>query len=385
MGIKQFLYRFFRIFLTLLNKILPKTEKAIVQGFPNNEGSAIEVYNYISAYKDIPVYYVIDGRLNNHPGDLLENPRLLEKNSLKFHYHYLTAKYIFFTHGSSLNSFSKKQTVVNIWHGLCYKPVGVLIGNRMIKVDLTVATSEFTRPMFMKSFGVPYQSVIGSGYPRNDIMIREKPRKQVYRQRLNLTSYDKVLIWLPTYRKTVTGELRQDGKETGNPFYITDFDIDRFNGILKKFNAICFVKPHPMAPLYGGQEEQSHLRFIDDHWLSDNNLTLYHLAGFSDMLISDVSSIIADYLLMDQPIICVNEDFEAYKKTRGFYFDDIENWIPSKICKSGSQFLDYLNAMLESGIDPYEEQRRRIRGLFFDHQDGKSAERVAEAAFSTIK
>src|SRR5690554_3318242 len=385
MRLSKVLYFLFRHFLTILNKLLPKSEKVIVQGFPNNEGSAIEVYNYIATKKTLPVFFVIDKRLMNHPGELLIRPQLLEKSSLRFFYHYLTAKYIFFTHGSTLNSFSNKQIAVNIWHGLCYKPVGVLIGNRPIKVDLTVATSEFTKPMFMKSFGVPYQQVVGSGYPRNDIMIREKPRKIYYKQKLKLTSFNKIMIWLPTYRKAVVGEERSDGREIGNPFYISNFDISLFNSILEKHNVLCMVKPHPMAPIYDNQQGQSHLKFIDDQWLSDNGLTIYHLAAASDLLISDVSSVIADYMMMDQPVVCVNEDFEEYKRTRGFYFDDIENWIPSRVCRSAEEFFQYLGSILETGVDPYEEQRRKIKKFFFDHDDGKSAERVVEAALSLVK
>src|SRR5690606_34282907 len=169
---------------------------------------------------------------------------------------------IFFTHGSTLNSFSKRQVVVNIWHGLCFKPVGILIGNKGIKADLTVSTSEFTKPMFMKSFGVSYEKVIGSGYPRNDILIREKPNAALYRQKLNLGHFEKVIIWLPTYRKAVIGEIRNDGTEAGNPFYIRDFNLSRFNDLLSSHNAVCFVKPHPMAPQYESQEKQSNVVFI---------------------------------------------------------------------------------------------------------------------------
>jgi CDP-glycerol glycerophosphotransferase (TagB/SpsB family) len=383
--VKDFLYQLFRIFLTILNKMLPKHEKAIVQGFPNSEGSAIEVYNYLVTHKDLPVYYVVDQRLNDYPGSLLVQPRILEKGSLAFFIHYLTSKYVFFTHGSTLNSFSNKQVVVNIWHGLCYKPVGRIIGNRVIKTDLTVSTSEFTKPMFMKSFGVPYEAIIASGYPRNDILIREKANRNICREKLGIAAYDKVIIWLPTYRKTVTGELRSDGTEVGNPLYIRDFNFEGFEKLLKEHHAVCYIKPHPMAPQYGWENRMPHIRFINDRWLSDQGMTLYHLASMSDMLISDVSSIIADYLLMDKPIICVNEDFEEYKRSRGFYFDDIENWIPSLICKSGSQFLSYLEQILSSGVDPYETKRKEIKRWFFDHEDGRSAERLVEGAFSISK
>src|SRR5699024_8224238 len=105
-------------------------------------------------------------------------------------------------------------------------------------------------------------------------------------------------------------------------------------------------------------------------------LTLYQLLGCTDLLISDVSSVIIDYMLVDQPIICVFTDFEEYKKTRGFYFDDIENWMPSRINKTQESFFEHLENILRNDVDPSSEKREKLKNYFFDHHDAGSTERL---------
>ena len=137
-----------------------------------------------------------------------------------------------------------------------------------------------------------------------------------------------------------------------------------------------------MAPKFEKATGLANLIFIDDSWLSDHGITLYHLAGCSDMLISDVSSIIIDYLLLDQPIICVSADFEEYKRTRGFYFKDIENWIPTRINRNQTELFRFLEQILATGADPYETKRLQLKNEFFTFQDAGSTQRLMSHIFN---
>lgn len=374
---------------TILNKLLPKYNHVIVQGFPNVESSAVEVANYIVNNYDYPVYFAVSSNSKDFPeeGILHSKVTVVDQSKLNFRWKYLTARYLFFTHGSVLDSFSKRQVTVNIWHGILYKKVGKLIGHEGIPSRFTVGTSKLTQEMFSKAFGIPASSVVVSGYPRNDILLRSKHDKHEIRNKISseFNSYDKILIWMPTYRKSVVGVFRQDGIEVDNPFYIENFDVVKFNNILKKYNTLCIVKPHPMAPKFENLNDLENLMFIDDKWISDKGITLYHLVGSTDMLISDVSSIMIDYMLMNQPIICVSADFESYKNSRGFYFNDIENWIPSEIIKDQQSFFNYLNDILLTGEDPYVQKRESLKNLFFSYHDNKSTERLINNTFSKLK
>jgi len=187
---------------------------------------------------------------------------------------------------------------------------------------------------------------------------------------------------MPTFRKNRNKTGWQDGIESGNPFYIENFDVLRFNEILKEINSFCLVKPHPMAVKYAATDNLSHMAFIDDQWISDRGITLYQLVGSTDILISDVSSVVIDYLLLDQPILCVSTDFDAYKKNRGFYFESIEEWLPGPVLRSEELFFQALEGVLKSGRDDYDCKRKSLKERFFTHHDARSTERLVEYVFN---
>lgn len=375
---------FFRILLSWINKIFPKWNHVVVQGFPNIEASAIEVANRIVADYGMRVYFVISKRAIDNPVGLLNDKITIISNSgIRSIVLYLTAKIIFFTHGSPLSSFSRRQTVVNIWHGALYKKVGKLIGHAGIPAHYTVATSQQTKKMFADAFGVPLETICVSGYPRNDVLINSKKEKRKVINEIDLKweSYSKIIVWLPTFRKSVYGDIRIDGEEVGNPFYIKNFDLKKFNDLLIDNNILCVLKPHPMAPKYDEGSTPSNVVFIDDVWLANRNLTLYHLVGISDALISDVSSIMIDYLLMDKPIVCVSADFEEYRNSRGFYFDDIEKWIPCDILSYQEQLFQHLESLFSLGVDSNVLKRKELKEFFFDDYDAMSTHRLLNFVF----
>ena len=377
----------------VLNKLIPKARRAIVIGFPNVESSAIAVANHIYSKHKIPVLYVISSKANDFPQEqLLPGIRIINRdghywNYLSFYYKYMRSKYLFFTHGGLFDYFPKTQVATNIWHGILYKNVGLLDGRPGITADVTVGTAAITKKMLSLAFGVPPESVFISGYPRNDILINASRNKKAVLDKINhsLENYDKIIIWLPTYRKRTLIYDREDGKETGNPFYIEDFNLPYFNELLKKHNTLCIVKPHPMAIKYESKIQSDHLLFIDDQWISTHHITLYDLVGSSDILLSDVSSVMIDYLLIDQPILCISTDFEEYKNSRGFYFDDIEFWLPGPVLNDQYQFFKDLTYLLKGGEDPYAAKRKALKEAFFESADANSTERLVSHVFNMQK
>lgn len=370
------------LILSWLNTLVPKYDRVLVQGFPNIEPSAVEVANKLIERKPNKVYYVVSKKSDDRPHKVL-NPsiKLVNRESLTYFFYYLTTKYIFFTHGSFLKKLTKNQVTVNIWHGLPYKKIRKMVGGEDLLATYTVGTSPPTQKIFAESFGVREESVVPTGYPRNDQLVRAKKNRKVILQSLDeqLLAFDNVLIWLPTYRNNTVGVRREDGRETGNPFYIQDFEVERFNQLLADNNSLCIVKPHPMAIKYRNRS-LSNLLFIDDVWLAGRGITLYHLVGCTDYLISDVSSIMLDYLILNQPILCMSSDFEEYRKTRGFYFADIENWIPARICTEQDEFFEELKKVLILRQDHYVEKRLALKKYFFEGNHN-SAEKLINIVF----
>src|SRR5699024_9636690 len=107
----------------------------------------------------------------------------------------------------------------------------------------------------------------------------------------NLNRYKKIFIWLPTWRKSfIVPAHSDDGQYVDNVFQVKDFDAEEFNSILKDKNSLCIIKPHPYSNSQQINSEFSNILIIDDKWLWEQGITLYHLVGCTDVLISDVSS-----------------------------------------------------------------------------------------------
>jgi CDP-glycerol glycerophosphotransferase len=390
-----------RIYKTL-NKVSPKFNQVLVKGSNTIENNAIEVANYISLKKQVPVYFAVNPPYMAHARKLLlPKIKLISYYSFRYWRIYFTSKYIFSSHGNFLEERTKNQVAVNIWHGVGHKRIGLLRDTVGIYADLTVATSDLTRKYFSDSFGVPPERVFVSGYPRNDSMLRAKKYAVKLKKQLtpDLSAYKKVIIWMPTFRRERTGKIVRKGLEEGNPFQIEGFDDMAFDQLLKKHQTLCIIKPHknsnidqinkPMPAKHTqvgpNGKKYSNLVEIDDHWIGDQGISLYQLIACTDILVTDFSSVMMDYILMDQPVVCFSTDLEEYKNTQGLYFEDIENWLPTKLVQNQEDFFRLLTQLLTKGEDPYQEKRKEIRDLFFTYKDANSTERLVEHVFRNFK
>lgn len=389
---RKILKKFIRRIINSLNILIPKKEKVFVRGVPNNSSNAVAITNYIDDHYNYRVYYSITNSYKDFPQINRSDKITILKNfegvlnRFKQYYHLLTSKYIFFTHKISYLKYSKRQIAVNVWHGVMYKKVGVPVDGIPAPAEITVGTSEMTGPMFAKAFGVPKSTVFISGYPRNDIMLNARGKKSQILSKMgnDFGRFENYIIWLPTYRQRRSGDKRLDGKEAGNPFYIPNFDVHGFNELLKANNTCCMVKPHPMAIKYSEGETFSNLFFIDDKWISDRGLVLYDLVGITNLLISDVSSIVIDYLLLGRPIACVSIDLDEYEQARGFCFENIRDWLPN-LFEDEEGFINYVDKILSGGKDEYSEKRRFLKEKFFTYHDNKSTERLVEHVFGHLR
>lgn len=381
--------KFIYLFIKYINKILPKGNKALIMGSGDSavlESNAVELANYIKDNQEnIKVYFASNNGCRPYVyKHLHKGIHFVAYRSFSHIWYLCTSRYIFSTYGSLLRRFSKKQVFVNIWHGVGHKRIGKSLNanEKGLYADITVGTSEMTKKIYAKSFDVPEDSVYISGYPRNDLMIRTaESDREALLQKLDIKSYDKVLIWLPTYRVDVTGYVAADGEDADNPFQITGFDIPAFDDILIRHNSLCLVKPHPKSRLEFDFPYRN-VRLIGDTWLMENGLSLYQLLGCTDALITDYSSVMVDYLLLNRPVICFSSDFETYKKSRGFNFEDIESMTPSQVLQKQEDFFNFLEQCFFKGKDPDRSKREKIRDLYFSFLDDQSTKRLVDFVFS---
>lgn len=102
------------------------------------------------------------------------------------------------------------------------------------------------------------------------------------------------------------------------------------------------------------------------------------LAG--DILVSDYSSIIFEYALLNRPMAFLAPDLAAYERERGFFFD-YRTGVPGPVLESTEQLARWIGAKV------FDQQRvRDFAAASFDVMDGRATERfVSEIALPALR
>lgn len=356
---------------------LPKLEIVVLKGYPDFDDNLLSIYTELIKRDIYKIVWVVENRYNEPPFCFKSNTRLVTRRSLKDFFYSSICKYIFITHGHFIDQPPRNQIIVNLWHGIPFKKIGnLLVGKSRIDSYL-VATSSFTKDIFKMSFDTPTSNILITGQPRTDRMLnvnREEIFKKIFTEYKSINS---CFLWLPTYRiNRYNKEFHVDGIDIGNLLNCSDFSLIEFNEILKRNDNFCIVKPHPLA-VRRNCANLSNILFVDEDWLTIKKLSLYQLIGASDCLISDISSVIVDYLLLDRPIVLLFEDIDQYETNRGFILNPISKYLPSRINTNFKDFIEDIESVCK-GEDTYFKERFELRSLYFDYTDSSSAQRVLD-------
>lgn len=367
-----------RSVLGLLVALTPKFNWCVLRGFPDYDDNCLAIYERLAGYGCAKIIWVLADTSAAPPVGFHSRTLVIRQGAWQDYFYSTLAKYLFITHGHFIENIPRNQTCVNLWHGIPYKVIGKLDGKPGRSDSMIVATSELTRRVFARVFGVPEERVAVTGQARTDRMFVDRAR---VRTQAGLPDWPtRVFLWLPTYRTTNMAGGRIDGRDSGNVFNCTGFPAAEFDAWLHANDAVCLVKPHPMASSVETVGTTTNLLYIDDKWLRAKNLTLYQLTGAIDCLVSDISSIVADFLLLDRPIVLLFEDIAAYRESRGFVFAPVEDWLPARVNVDYGSFIDDMAAVLR-GEDRYVSKRARLKQAFFDHSDAGSSRRILDLAF----
>lgn len=297
--------------LTILNKFTAKDSRLIF--FYSNLGFRDNVkamYDYLIEEKfNMGYKFVVSiNDYEDYKDNAPENVTFVNnKEGIKY---FMKAKYAFYCFGKYPIKPSKKQTVVNLWHGMPLKKIGNMESG-LEKIDYNfftdiVSTSELFNPILMKSFNCNEKQVIITGQPRNDEMFKENPIMDSAVRR----GADKVILWLPTYRN--------EEKDFPTPV-LTERQALELNEMLKLRNAKLIVKIHPLQKLSGEMKKYSYIEFVTQEQLNKSEMTVYSLLRAADALITDYSSVYFDFMMLDRPIGFTVDDIVEYKKTEVLY------------------------------------------------------------------
>ena len=350
----------------MITSVLPKFEWVTLQSYPSFDDNVLYVENFYSrtSIKKI-IYLYPNDNPPNHRFSFSSKTELVKRRSIKGIIYYMFSKYVFITHGLYFYRFPENQISINLWHGMPLKRIGVEKGKKGIFTTYTLSTSKFFDSALLQAFKIDESTIIHCNLPRN-LKLIEDSKNRILRKKFSQND-EKIIVWLPTYRSSVEGDLRIDGKDYGNLVNLPGFDPLEFNSFLAEHNLICYIKPHPMAN-YGSLEAVGHLNIINDNILYEQGLSVYDLLSQADLLISDISSVIVDYLLLNRPILFCFSDLKEYSETRGLSSNFLYDNLPGQFCSSIHGLMDGVLSSLKSS-DYFNSKRELVCDEFHETKD----------------
>lgn len=265
------------------------------------------------------------------------NLPVFHRYSIRGLYHCLTSYlYIYTTSPNAVNFFtSGGSRLVNLWHGVGCKnhiiPNDTITGNRDLlskifmpyvskRPNYLLEPSPAQKEYFKQWFRVDDNQLLDDIYPRcaflrqnrSDILkhIRSYEPEQTATLIEEWRRYDRIYLYMPTFRANLSSSFL----DMAFP------DMSRLNEILQKVNSILVIKQHPLVKqVYSGKPYEN-IHFLETKY------DIYPLLPFTDVLITDYSSIYSDYVLMDgKGVILYPFDLEEYKKNDASLMDWREN------------------------------------------------------------
>ena len=373
------LIQIFELFLLLLSYLVPRNSKIILYA-DNNLNNSIYLFRYAARQKDnirhvyLTPYPEVQAALNEQGLEAL--PRWS-----------FTAVYLAFRAGCYVissspgqinNKLSRHACIVNLWHGISIKEIGMMglspkkQAQKRVKYApyrMIPSTSPSTQECFCKAFGKDKSLVPILGEPRNDILFRHKGiRNTDFLKRYvdkDISGFNKIVGFLPTWR------------DYGD--WDAGFDFDRTNDFLINHNALLIIKPHPKDISFNHLKNQSNIYVVKraEGWQDAFEI----LVGM-DILITDYSSVAYEYMLMERPIILYTPDFERYTKDRPFWID-YDLYAPEDRIDNESQLLERIDYYLSDGELPASYFKALDRLHTF--KDGNSSKRIYQAMLDCLK
>ena len=313
-------------------------------------------------------------------------------------WHALTSKYWFFNSYVSdiMYCLSGNTVRVNLWHGLPMKRIEFEITSgpladrfqkktlkeryfhpeSFLRPDFVLSSTPFFSEIFSRSFRISSSHCLEYGCPRNEILLMPEEKllehigkfepEEIKRvvDKIRKGNYQNVFVYMPTWR------------DSQRDIFVQSFDLERMDAILQARNSLLLLKPHANTIV----DSSAFVKF-SNIILVDAKTDVYPILPFTDVLITDYSSVLFDYILMDgKKVILYLYDYKEYVKEREFYYSFDENVVGERAMN-----FDELCNCIERGVFQMDaSQQKKILDKFWGETMNHSpSQKLVSRFFST--
>jgi CDP-glycerol glycerophosphotransferase len=222
--------------------------------------------------------------------------------------------------------------------------------------DFSVSANTHTTIAWERAYPCRYET-LEVGYPRNDRLVSASPDEAAaVRERLGIAPSERVVLYTPTHR-----EWLPPGRQV--------LEVEAFAEELGP-DSVLLVRAHYFYVVPGGDAQSRRGRIVDVSAYP----VVEDLYLAADVMVTDYSSAMFDFAVLDRPLVIFAPDWEAYRELRGTYFDLME-LPPGAVATT---FAELVGVFADGGYQGEEAaaRRARFRERFCYLDDGRAAERV---------
>lgn len=278
----------------------------------------------------------------------------------------------------------RHTTYLQTWHGSAYKRMGfdearlktqnapqrARLRRAVDRFDHFLVRSEHDVNTLARAYGIPDERLLRCGYPRNDRLVAARAREEASGRfprpsaatDLGIPDHRTVVLYAPTFRG-----LPKNNKAVRLPLDVAEFAA-RFGD-----THVLLVRAHYM--------EAASLPVCPPGTVID--VSAHHdvseLLCLADVLVTDYSSIMFDFALLDRPLVHFAPDLDAYAAERGSYFA-LRDDAGGPVVETQAELLRVLGT-LKQADGAWAEARREFAGRFGAYDKGRAAADVVDALF----
>lgn len=378
----------------LISKFLPRDKNLWVYAEGDNN-SALPLLKYAKTQDNRQHIYITP--FKTQIAKLKKQGILAFKQSSLLGCYYITRAKVVIIANDSLADVNKYLTsgtlIINVFHGIPIKNTTIEQYNHKMKNTQTLfrtlsyhrknqrckrrlnnqillcSTSELTQQLFSRCFGVDKDRLPIVGESRNDVLFSDKTNREHIIQNISpkMRDFTTIFAYTPTWRDEQSWDM--------------DIDFAKMNSFLLQHNCALIVRPHHFDKTFENLDNTLSNIFISDSYHQEYNDVYDELVGV-DVLISDYSSLIYEFLITNRPVLIYTPDYHNFRQMRGFLVD-FDSHIPSKRLNNHQELM---HAMLDVINGNYNKDKyNKIQNMFHQHIDGNSAKRVYKKINSILE
>ncbi len=356
--------------LLVATLIKPKQKDRIILYGHKFNGNIKAFHDYIAASFSSPLIHYLTLDYKYYLNCQNEDVHVLNGLNIKHCWMIVTSKVFMSDHGSGIFFLLKKILrnkicFIDVWHGVGHKGQTSKQFNHMHLYDLIFVSSPFFSKMY-EQWGFRKDQIKVTGYARTDVIInRNKTKKtSLIKKELGFSGQEKILLFAPTYNSQENRSL-----SFNNRFFLN------LEGYCEKIGGITIIRLHLNAAekkMYVNKK-LSRIKFMSMEEYPDTEKLLL----VTDILITDWSSIMSDYLLLKRPVIFI----DVKPGFTGYTLLPIDR--PGKIVKNESELFDTITYSLTEP-NTYMREYNSLRNMVIKKcwnklADGHSSRRYLEA------